>query len=66
MFRLVELRRVIINEQLGALQHQQHPTAPPLPPEFLCVAQAVLELTLYTRLASNLETHLPLPSRYWD
>jgi hypothetical protein len=30
---------------------------------FLCVALAVLELTLYTRLASNSETHLPLPPK---
>jgi hypothetical protein len=28
---------------------------------FLCVALAVLELTLLTRLASNSEIHLPLP-----
>ena len=30
-------------------------------PEFRCVAQAVLELTLLTRLASNSELQLPLP-----
>ena len=29
---------------------------------FLCVAPAVLELTLLTRLASDSEIHLPLPS----
>jgi hypothetical protein len=28
---------------------------------FLCIALAVLELTLQTRLASNSEIHLPLP-----
>jgi hypothetical protein len=28
---------------------------------FLCVALAVLELTLWTRLAWNSEIHLPLP-----
>jgi hypothetical protein len=28
---------------------------------FLCIALDVLELTLYTRLASNSEIHLPLP-----
>jgi hypothetical protein len=33
---------------------------------FLCVALAVLELTLLTRLASNPEIHLPLPPKYWD
>jgi hypothetical protein len=31
---------------------------------FLCIALAVLELTLYTRLAS--EIHLPLPPKCWD
>jgi hypothetical protein len=38
------------------------------PPEtgFLCIAQAVLELTLYTRLASNSEIRLPLPPKCWD
>jgi hypothetical protein len=33
---------------------------------FLCVALAVLELTLETRLASNSEIHLPLPPKCWD
>ena len=33
---------------------------------FLCVALAVLELTLWTRLAWNLEIHLPLPPKCWD
>jgi hypothetical protein len=33
---------------------------------FLCVALAVLELTLWTRLASNSEIHLPPPPEYWD
>lgn len=31
-----------------------------------CVALAVLKLTMYTRLASNSDTHLPLPHKYWD
>jgi hypothetical protein len=33
---------------------------------FLCVALAVLKLTLYTRLASNSEICLPLPPECWD
>jgi hypothetical protein len=33
---------------------------------FLCVALAVLELTLWTRLASNSEICLPLPPECWD
>jgi hypothetical protein len=33
---------------------------------FLCVALAVLELTLQTRLASNSEIRLPLPPECWD
>jgi hypothetical protein len=33
---------------------------------FLCVALAVLELTLLTRLASNSEICLPLPPKCWD
>lgn len=33
---------------------------------FLCVYLAVLELTLYTRLASNSENLLPLSPKYWD
>ena len=33
---------------------------------FLCVAWAVRELTLYTRMASNSEIHLPLPPQCWD
>ena len=33
---------------------------------FLCVALAVLELTLQTRLASNSEIHLPLPPKCRD
>jgi hypothetical protein len=33
---------------------------------FLCVALAVLELTLETRLASNSEIRLPLPPKCWD
>jgi hypothetical protein len=34
---------------------------------FLFIVLAVLELTLYTRLASNLvEIHLPLPPKCWD
>ena len=33
---------------------------------FLCVALAVLEPTLQTRLASNSEIHLPLPPESWD
>ena len=34
--------------------------------EFLSVALTVLELTLWTRLASDLETYLPLPLECWD
>jgi hypothetical protein len=34
--------------------------------EFLCVALAVLELTLSTRLVSNPEICLPLPPECWD
>jgi hypothetical protein len=30
---------------------------------FLCIVLAVLELTLWTRLASNSEIHLPLPPK---
>jgi hypothetical protein len=33
---------------------------------FLCVALAVLELTLQTRLASNSEICLSLPPKCWD
>jgi hypothetical protein len=33
---------------------------------FLCVALAILELTLKTRLAWNSEIHLPLPPKCWD
>jgi hypothetical protein len=33
---------------------------------FLCVALAFLELTLYTRPASNSEICLPLPPECWD
>jgi hypothetical protein len=33
---------------------------------FLCVALAVLELTLQTRLAWNSEIRLPLPPECWD
>jgi hypothetical protein len=33
---------------------------------FLCVALAVLGLTLWTRLALNSEIHLPLPPKCWD
>jgi hypothetical protein len=33
---------------------------------FLCVALAVLELTLWTRLASNSEIRLPLSPKCWD
>jgi hypothetical protein len=33
---------------------------------FLCVVLAVLDLTLWTRLASNSEIPLPLPSKCWD
>jgi hypothetical protein len=33
---------------------------------FLCIALAVLELSLQTRLASNSEIRLPLPSKCWD
>ena len=33
---------------------------------FLCVALAVLELTLWTRLASNSEIRLLLPPKCWD
>jgi hypothetical protein len=33
---------------------------------FLCVDLAVLELTLYTSLASNSEICLPLPPKCWD
>jgi hypothetical protein len=33
---------------------------------FLCIALAVLELTLLTRLALNSEIRLPLPSKCWD
>jgi hypothetical protein len=34
--------------------------------QFLCVALAVLELTLQTRLALNSEICLPLPPKCWD
>jgi hypothetical protein len=34
--------------------------------EFFRIALAVLELTLYTRLALNSEIHLPLPPEFWD
>jgi hypothetical protein len=33
---------------------------------FLCVALAVLELTLWTRLALNSEIWPPLPPKCWD
>ena len=33
---------------------------------FLCIALAVLELTLETRLASNSEIRRPLPPKCWD
>jgi hypothetical protein len=33
---------------------------------FLCIALAVLELSLQTRLALNTEICLPLPPKYWD
>jgi hypothetical protein len=33
---------------------------------FLCVALAVLELTLWTRLALNSEIRLSLPPKCWD
>jgi hypothetical protein len=33
---------------------------------FRCVALAVLELTLYTRLALNSEICLPLPPKCWE
>jgi hypothetical protein len=33
---------------------------------FLCIALAVEELTLYSRLASNSESCLPLPPECWD
>ena len=33
---------------------------------FLCIALAVLELTLYTRLGSNSEISLLLPPKSWD
>jgi hypothetical protein len=33
---------------------------------FLCIVLAILQLTLYTRLASNSEIHLPLPPECWD
>jgi hypothetical protein len=33
---------------------------------FLCVALAILEFCLETRLASNSETYLPLSSECWD
>ena len=33
---------------------------------FLCVALAILELTLETRLASNSEVRLPLLPKGWD
>ena len=33
---------------------------------FLCIALAVLGLTLYTRLALNSEIPLPLPPKCWD
>jgi hypothetical protein len=32
---------------------------------FLCISLAILELTLYTRLASNSEIRLPLPPKCW-
>jgi hypothetical protein len=34
--------------------------------QFLCIALAILELTLQTGLASNSEIRLPLPPKYWD
>ncbi|EDL01979.1 chloride channel CLIC-like 1, isoform CRA_b [Mus musculus] len=33
---------------------------------FICIALTILELTLYTRLASNSEIRLPLPPECWD
>jgi hypothetical protein len=33
---------------------------------FLCIALAVLELTLWARLTSNSEIRLPLPPECWD
>jgi hypothetical protein len=33
---------------------------------FLCIALAVLELALQTRLALNSEICLPLPPKCWD
>ena len=33
---------------------------------FLCIALTVLEFTLYTRLALNLEVHQSLPPECWD
>ena len=33
---------------------------------FLCIALAVLELNLLTRLSSNSGIHLPLPPKCWD
>jgi hypothetical protein len=33
---------------------------------FLCIALAILELTLETRLVSNSEIRLPLPPKCWD
>jgi hypothetical protein len=33
---------------------------------FLCIALAVLDLTLQTRLALNSEIHLPLPPKCWE
>ena len=34
--------------------------------QFLCIVQAVLELTLQTRQVSNSEIDLPLPPKCWD
>jgi len=42
------------------------PSLPFFETMFFCVALAVLELTVKTRLASNSETHLPLPAKRQD
>ena len=42
------------------------PYSPPPQTGFLCIAMAVPELTLETRLASNSEIRLPLPPKCWD
>ena len=52
----------------NTVSYQEHILGVLPPPQtgFLCVALAILELTLYTRVASNSEIRLPLPPKCWD